>query len=82
MHLSFGAYFLHSSLAICFVLSGFDISYLSFRFSNSMASAPPHVPLIVSIFKECQETSLSHDRLIASLTDLYMKVNLKYYMML
>ncbi|VDO10806.1 unnamed protein product [Rodentolepis nana] len=45
-----------------------------------MASASPEVPLIVSIFNECQETSLSHDRLMASLTDLYMKVRPSFYM--
>ncbi|VUZ46494.1 unnamed protein product [Hymenolepis diminuta] len=44
-----------------------------------MASSLPHVPLIVSIFKECQETSLSHDRLIASLTDLYMKMPFSHF---
>ncbi|KAM3184054.1 hypothetical protein ACTXT7_009141 [Hymenolepis weldensis] len=48
-------------------------------FSNGMASASPYVPLIVSIFKECQETSLSHDRLIASLTDLYMKMPFSHF---
>nr|CDS27640.1 condensin complex subunit 3 [Hymenolepis microstoma] len=44
-----------------------------------MVSATPQVPLIVSIFNECQETSLSHDRLIASLTDLYMKIPFSHF---
>ncbi|KAL5107706.1 Condensin complex subunit 3 [Taenia crassiceps] len=37
------------------------------------------LPNIVSIFNECQETSLSHDRLLASLMDLYTRMPFSHF---
>ena len=40
-----------------------------------MTETAKKLSLIVSIFNECQETPLSHDRLLASLMDLYTKAS-------
>ncbi|VDK31728.1 unnamed protein product [Taenia asiatica] len=44
-----------------------------------MAGAVTKPPHIVAIFNECQETSLSHDRLLSSLMDLYTRMPFSHF---